>query len=794
MKRKVLLLFLMTATFAQVWAQRTVNGKVTSADDGSALPGVNVVVVGTALGSITDVDGNYSLDVPDNANLKFSYIGYEDFGVEVGNQSVIDVVMQLDVTQLTEVVVTALGVERETKALNYSVTSVDGDNFTQARENNLANALTGRVAGVNVSKMASGPAGSTRVIIRGNKTLEGGNQPLYVVDGIPMDNSGFGQAGVWGGRDEGDGMTSISPDDIQSITVLKGANAAALYGSRAANGVINIVTKQGKSRKGIGVEFNSNFVMENIYDLRDFQREYGQGSYVASDPSDPDSPRIAVAPRDQEEGYGWNTTSWGPKLGSGNFVAFDGISRPYVDAGDNNPRFFDTGKSWTNTLALSGGNDKQNFRFSISDPRSTGIVPNSEFNRFNATLSTNAYFGEKLTANAKIMYSNEESKNRPRLSDSPMNALLAMMYIPTNSNIDWYRGDPDKLGAVPADEDDASKTIWAKSPGEEMPAGSHNWHQNPWWVAYQNEEYDTRDRIIGSASLRYDITDYLWLQGRVGMDWYTRREQEITPQGTSYQRGGSMNERERRSREINAEWMLGLSDQYGPISVNAFVGGNWMRRKNETLTLSGSGFNVAFEEWINNTVTRSWGYGISESGINSLFGSAEIGYNGFLFLTATARNDWFSVLNPENNSILYPSVGLSWAFTDNIATLPSWLGFGKLRASWAQVGNVTIGPYSTNLTYSISGNTHGSYTMAQFSNTGTIPNPELLPLTSTELEFGIDARFFSNRLGIDYTYYSQETTDDILNATISRASGFRNTTVNVGKITNKGHEVLLYGT
>ena len=798
--RKLLLFFtIITVTVSMSWAQTSVSGKVTSElEDGMGLPGVSILIVGTTTGTVTDADGNYKISVPSgDVTLRYSYIGYINQDIVVGNQTVIDVTLVEDATQLEEVVVTSLGIARSTKALNYSVTEVSGDEFTEAREKNLANQLTGRIAGVNVSNIASGPAGSTRVIIRGNKSLEGSNQPLYVIDGMPMDNSNFGNAGIWGGRDEGDGMTSISPDDIESIEVLKGANAAALYGARAANGVINVTTKTGKSRKGIGVEFNSNYVFETLYDMRDLQREYGQGNYVLSDPADPDSDRIAVAPRDQEEGTGWNTTSWGPRLGSGSFVAFDGQTRPYVDAGDQFPNWFQTGSTFTNSLALTAGNANQNFRFSASDMRNQGIVPNSGMNRQNFTLSTNSKFGKRFSANAKLMYSHEDIQNRPRLSDSPMNGILAMYYLPANSDINWYRGDEDKLGAVPADADAASLAIWQKAPGEELPAGQHNWHQNPWWVAYQNEQEDIRDRIIGSAQLQYDITDWLWLRGRIGMDWYTRKREEITPQGTSYQRGGSMSENERRVREINAEWMVGLNDTYGPISVTAFIGGNWMRRSYEEINISGNGFNVPFQEFMNNTVVRNWGYGESETGINSIFGSAEIGYKGFLYLTATVRNDWFSVLNPENNSILYPSIGASWVFSDNINNLPNWFSFGKLRASWAQVGNVTVGAYATNLTYSLK-NSHRGYTLASYSsaggNNGTIPNPGLLPLTSTEFEVGADLRFFQDRLGIDFTWYDQQTTDDILRATISSSSGFGNTTVNVGKISNKGVEILLYGT
>ena len=788
MKGKILFLFLMTAMCTQLWAQKSVSGKVTSDEDGSALPGVNVVVVGSQQGSITDVDGNYNVEVPAEASLKFSYIGYVDFNVEVGNQSIIDVVMQGDVTQLSEIVVTALGIERSEKALQYSITTVDGDNFTQARETNLSNALTGRIAGVNVTKTGSGAGGSTRVIIRGSTSLQGNNQPLYVVDGIPMDNSGFGQAGVWGGMDQGDGMTSISPDDIESITVLKGASAAALYGARASNGVINIITKKGHNRKGIGVEFQTNYTFDKVNDLSDLQHQFGSGVY---------SNGVAVKPSNQTEAYQWGDDSWGPALDGSQVIQFDGVSRPYSYTGSNIDRYYNTGYTWTNSLAFSGGNADQNFRVSFSDLRSEGIIPNTGFDRTNVTVNANSKFGKKLTLGAKVMYSHEDTERGTRITDSPMNPIQSVLRMPPNLNVLDYKGDPNKLGAIPADADPNSLVIWGKIPGEEFQQASNNWGQNPYWAAYQYKDGGVRDRIITSANLKYDITDYLWVQGRVGMDWYTRRNTRITPQGTGYQRGGSISEEERRVRETNVDWMLGYDDQFGTIGIHAFVGGNAMLRSSETLNLSSSGgFSVPFFEAINNSFAKNFGYGFSESGINSLYGSVEVNYNQIIFLTGTVRNDWFSVLNPEVNSILYPSVGLSWVFSDTWE-IGDWISFGKARLSFAQVGNFgAINPYSTNLTYSLLqdhlGRPRASFSSAQ-GRGGNIPNPGVQPNLSTEIEFGFNVRFLNNRLGVDFAYYDQTTTDDILNATIAASSGFSSTTINIGEMTNKGVEVLLTG-
>ena len=348
----------------------------------------------------------------------FSFIGYSTQEVDAGTRTTVDVTLAEDVRELSEVVVTALGIERSTKALQYSVTEVDGENFTKARENNLGAQLAGRVAGVNVTKPATGPAGSTRIVIRGNKSIGGQNQPLYVIDGVPMDNSTYGSAGIWGGRDQGDGLTSINPDDIESITVLKGANASALYGSRGGNGVVNIVTKKGTARKGLGIDFNSNYMFEDIIDYRELQRSHGAGAYV-DNTNDGIANGAATKPGTQQQAFEWADDGWGPRLDGSPVLQFDGVARPYSYAGDNWDRFYQTGETWTNSLSLTGGGDVQTFRFSAADLRNKAILPNSGFERTNFTVSTNGKYANKLTLNAKVMYSHEYAKNRPQLSDSP---------------------------------------------------------------------------------------------------------------------------------------------------------------------------------------------------------------------------------------------------------------------------------------------------------------------------------------------------------------------------------------
>lgn len=793
----IMLLMLASVVLAQ---DRTVSGTVTDGS-GSAMPGVNVVIKGTSSGTTSDGSGKFTIMAGNDAVLLFSFIGYTTQQVTVGSRTVLDVSMAEDAKQLSEVVVTALGIERSTKTLAYSVTSVSGDKFTEAREINIGNALVGRVAGVNVSRNSSGPAGSTRIVIRGNKSLNGQNQPLYVVDGIPMDNSNFGQAGLWGGKDQGDGLTSINPDDIESMSVLKGASAAALYGSRGGNGVINITTKRGSKRKGLGIEFNSNYVLDKIYDQSEKQTTFGAGVYVDSTP-DGIANGVATKPSTVPQAFSWGNQSWGPELDGSQVIQFDGVSRPYSNAGNNFDKFFVAGNTFTNTLALSGGGENQSFRFSVSDLRSNAIIPNSGFDRTNISLNVNSKYSNKLILDAKVMYSHEDAQNRPNLSDSPMNAVQSVWRTPPSVDVTTYYGDPLKPGGIPAGMDPAVLLTYgqggaAKVAGQELLPASNNWGQNPYWAAHTAKQNDIRDRILASGSIRYNITDWLYTSGRIGLDWYTRRATNLTPEGTGYDLAGNRQENENRVQETNVEWMLGANKTFGKFNVNALVGGNSMHRKSEFLGLNGNGFNVQFFEAMNNTRNRTWGYGFDQSGINSLFASAEVGYNEILFLTATARQDWFSVLNPQTNSVLYPSVGASWIISDTFESFPSFLSFAKLRSSWAQVGLANIPPYSTLMQYSLNGNPHLGHIFGTFSSAGgtngSINNPNLQPAVSTELEFGLDLRFLDNRIGLDLTYYRQKTIDDIVRSTISRASGFGTSLMNIGELSNNGIEVLLTG-
>ena len=759
MKKKLFFTLSLFALFAFTgFAQKTVSGTVTDAT-GEVMIGVNILEVGTSNGTITDLDGNFSIEVSDDATLEFSMVGYTPQQIEVGSQTVIDLVLEEGVA-LSEVVVTSLGISKEKKALGYAVTEIGGEDFTEARELNVANSLAGKVAGVNVSNIASGPGGSSRVIIRGNSSISGNNQPLYVVDGIPIDNTNLGSAGMWGGQDWGDGVSSINPDDIETMTVLKGSSAAALYGSRASNGVIMITTKKGGKRKGVGVEVQSNYTFENIIETFDFQKEYGQGDN-------------GKRPTTQPEAIASNLYSWGEKLDGRSTIQFDGQSRPYSDVGDNLGSFYQTGSTWTNSLSLSGGDENYNFRFGVTNLENQGIIPNSGLDRNTFTTNTSGKFG-KLTASFAGTYIRENVQNRPRLSDSPGNANYTAWSMPANVDVNSLLG-PNGDGT--------------NEEGTELLFNDNIYVTNPWFAAYNFVGSNTKHRAMGNTTLRFQFTDWLYIQGRAGIDSYTERRTSVEPYGTAYKPLGGMSELERRFTETNLDLIIGVDKTLdNGIGISAFVGGNQMERSFETLGGSGNNFNIPFLHTLNNLANRGTSYGISEKAINSVFGSLELSYNSILYLTATARNDWFSTLPVESNSILYPSFTASFILSDAI-TMPSFVSFAKLRGGWAQVGGDTD-PYQLNLTYGLVGQGHFGSPLGRISQ-GRIPNFNLQPSETSEIELGADFRLFQNKLGVDITYYDKTTSNDILFASISQTSGFGSQVVNIGELRNSGIELLL---
>ncbi|WP_439581419.1 SusC/RagA family TonB-linked outer membrane protein [Dyadobacter bucti] len=733
-----------------------------SDEKGDALPGVSILVKGTQSGTTTNSEGKFSLDLPqDNAVLIFSFVGYIAQEIAAGSQTNISVKLLPEEKSLNEVVVTALGIAKDKKALTYAVTEVKGSEFTQAREANLGNALSGKIAGVNATSTANGTAGSSRVIIRGNGSLSGDNQPLYVVNGIPINNANQGSPGTWGGTDKGDGLMSINPDDIESISVLKGGTAAALYGSRAANGVIIITTKTGKGQKGLGVEFASTYTLERPLSFPDWQYQYGAGAR-------------GTAPTSQAEAISYGRTSWGAKLDGSMVMQPDSVERPYVAQKNNIKNFYDTGSTFSNTIAINGGNETTNFRFSASNMDNKGVVPNSSVNRKTFSLSASSVLAKKVVFEGTVQYNIEDVKNRTFVADFTKNPNASVQLAATN--IDIRTLDPGY-------DDRGYENLW----------NDYVFVVNPYFAVNKVRNNDNKRRVIGSFSTRYNFTDYLYARGRLGIDQFSINGKDITPTGMAYNTQGEMSTRRITTYETNAEFIVGLNKEFGKISVNAIAGGNKMYNNSNGVTASSGRFNVPFNYFITNGSSQAYTETFREFGINSLFASADVGFNNLLYLTVTGRQDWFSTLSKDNNTLFYPSVGLSYVFSDAFKSRPSWLDYGKLRTSWAKVGGGAPDPYGLTLAYAAPSQSHLGQPLMNI-NGGTIPNSQLKPYTSTTTEFGLETKLFGNKLGADITFYDRSTTNDIVNATVPFSTSYTNVSLNVGKVQNRGVELLLTGT
>lgn len=725
------------------------------------IPGVNVSVKGSTVGTITDVDGEFAIQAPQGSIMLFSFIGFETIEKKVST-TIMEVVLKENAVEVNEVVVTALGIKKEKKALSYSVTELKGDAF-RIKDSNLAAGLAGKVAGVNVVKPTTGAMGSSRITIRGNGSF-GNNQPLYIIDGVAIDNSSYGQPGTWGGTDGGDGISSVNSDDIESMTVLKGGTAAALYGSRAANGAIVITTKKGVSGK-VSVELNSSYTFENpIVKTSDFQYEYGQGL-------------SGKAPDSMEAAQMSGPSSWGGKLDGSDVLQFDGVKRPYVAAGrDNFSNFYNNAWVLSNNLAVSGGGESTQFRVSAGDQRYKDLYPNSKMERNNVSLNLNSELSNRFTLQANVMYMRERVKNRQNVNDYSGNGNVLLWTLPPNIDI-------RTLSPAVTPQGD-----------ELLLSNAYVYFANPYFVAYNRSQQDAKDRILGSLQLQYNFTDNWYLRARAGGDMINRRTEVVTPKGTGWEKQGNISNGSTFNGEFNAEALLGYTKNFAEKwGVNAFAGWNSMISWYESLNAYGSRFIQPNFPVIGNTETTSGGRSRSEHYINSVFGQAEFSFDNMLFLTVTGRNDWFSALSLKGktspNNIFYPSAGVGFVVNQAV-TLPSWIPYLKVRGSWAESGGA-VGPYNLALTYgygqAINGNPTGSI------GTSTIPNLNLKPLTSISYEGGFDVRFLDNRFGIDFTYYVRNTRNDIVSAEISSASGYGNVMINAGKISNKGLEVLFTG-
>ncbi|KAA9350018.1 SusC/RagA family TonB-linked outer membrane protein [Larkinella humicola] len=756
--------------------KRMVSGKVTD-ETGAGLPGVNVLIKGTQKGTTTNASGAFQLDVPDGSTvLVFSYVGYVNKELSVGNQTTIQIALTPESKALNEVVVTALGIKKQTKSLGYATATVGSDEMTINRTANFMNALQGKMAGVNITSLGSGPAGTSKIRIRGQSSFGGNNSPLIVVNGVPIDNTNYGARGDASDRgsnrtsDSGDGLSSINPDNIETMTVLKGAAASALYGSRAKDGVIMITTKTRGSGNGIGLEYNSNFTSDTPLDYTDYQYEYGQGEN-------------GVRPTTPFPTSGqW---SFGEKFQPGmTQVLFDNITVPYQPVRNQITDFYRKGSTWTNTLTLSSGNENGGFSLSLSNLDNTAILRGSNYNRRTVNLGFTQTLAKKLTVSGNINYSKEFRKNPPNIAEQDYSPVI--IFSMANSM-------PLDILEKYASDANGNETVWSRFTNR----------TNPYFALKRFENIST-DRVFGNLTAKYNFTNWLFLQARIGQDFYAREQDYNLPTGTQRQPAapagfvnGQYVQDVRHVRELNADFLLNANKTFGVFGINVNLGGNQMYRKISRHNVLVQDFYVRDLYTIGNGRQRDAIYDFSERQVNSLYSSAEVSFKDYLFLNGTVRNDWFSTLSPENRSILYPSITASFVFSQAFASsLPTWLTFGKIRAAYAEVGSDTdVSPYANNLFYGINAQQFPSPSgtaqpLASISGT-TVPNADLRPMRVSEKEFGLELRMFNNNLSLDLTYYDKLSSDQILRAQTSDAGGYQTQLINVGKSSNKGLEMLV---
>jgi TonB-linked SusC/RagA family outer membrane protein len=785
---------------ANLFAQQVeLRGKVIG-EDGLSLPGVNVLQKGSSLGTVTNIEGNYTIMVEKGATIVFSFMGMEPQEIVFNGQSPIDVVLKEQNLKVNEVVVTALGIEREKKSLGYTMQGVKSEDLNNSKDPNLLNSLNARVAGVQITAGNSGVGSSSRMIIRGENSLANDNQPLFVIDGVPINNytapsvttsSGSGAQEV----DYGNGAGEVNPDDIESISVLKGANAAALYGSRAANGVILITTKSGKGeKKGIGVSVNSTITFEDILVIPPFQNEFGQGSKGEFSFVD---------------GLGAGTNdgvdeSWGPAFSD--FDKLPQFDSPSVDANGNPVRagdiasritgytadgkpiytavtptawqaypnnvedFFETGVTKTNNVALSGNYDEGSFRVSYTNLDSDGIVPNVNLKRNTASVNANYNLSSKLSVRTFASYIGSESDNRPGSGYGPENPMYLFAWYGRNLNTESF------------------KDYW--QPGlENVQQFSYNiWHENPYFNMYENTNGFRKNRMIGNIVLNYQITPKLSLMGRTGIDWF--QDNRVSKRAYSSKRfqKGMYRETDVFFKEQNHDFLLSYSDLIGSsIQATFSVGGNQMKQMNTFTSTIANELAIPGVYSLNNTAVplEATQYD-TEKEINSLYGMAQFGYKDMIFLDVTARNDWSSTLPDGNNSYFYPSVSLSGIVSD-MMELPKFISYAKLRASYAEVGNDTD-PYRLRGVYKYTTPYASSYGL---SDNEVIPSSKLKPEKQSSYEFGAELALFKGRVNMDVTWYRNNNSNQIIKLPIANSSGYSARFVNAGKIQNTGIEAML---
>ena len=738
---------------------RQLKGRVVDAGNDPII-GASVMVKNSKEGTVTDMEGRFSLNIPSTTTLVVSYIGFVTQEVKASAQkSPITITLKEDTKRLGEVVVTALGIKRDRKALGYSLGEVSGKELQKVKEPNVINSLAGKVAGLTVSQTATGPSGSTRVILRGSTELTGNNQPLYVIDGVPMDNTNFESSDQWGGYDLGDGISSINPDDIENISVLKGPAASALYGSRASHGVILITTKKADAKKDFSVELNSTTTIEKqLTKWDDVQYEFGQGA----------DGKISLT----DDRFSSNR-NWGPRIDPGLMMTyFDGVARPYVIIKDNIDGFFRTGVNTTNSLIVNKKAGKTGVRITYTDMRDKDLIPKTHMARNTLNLRTNTTITKFLDLDFKVTYTHEGVKNRPAVADHRANIAKNLMTLSTTFD-----------------------QAWLKEHYEDENGEYYNWNDgdvyniNPYWVLHKMTNRSWKDNYKGSAVIRYRPLKQLTLQATAGTDInYFTFEEFAYPTSPGRERG-MLSTKDYKNRMYTAELLAIYKGKFKKWDYGATLGGSLYKTDNKTQVVTAQNMIMRDAKTLQSFTEKTIREEIYRRQINSVYGSMNFAYDNFAFLDMTLRGDCSSTLPVNNNVYWYPSVSGSLLFSELLHVDKNILPYGKVRASWAKVGNDTS-PYMLRPTYEMALNSFGQYPMAAISS-DVIPNKNLKPTMTNSIELGFELKFLKNRLGLDFTYYNQHSKDQILRMNTSYASGYRYQLINAGDIENRGVEVVL---
>lgn len=743
-----------------------INGKVLIENDMPAA-GASVSLKGNAASSkgvSTSEQGGFTISATPGDILSVSFVGYIPQEIKINaHDDNITIRLLADKKEMETVVVTALGISKSEKKIGYAVTKVSGDLLNQAKEPNIAYSLQGRVPGLNISGANGGPGASANILIRGISNFTSSTGPLFVIDGVPMDNNNVvkqGTPGVYGGSDQGDGISSINPDDIENIVVLKGSTASALYGVRAANGVIQITTKGGKGQKGFGIEVNSNTSLNSIINNRDFQKVYGHGLN-------------GLRPQTQADLVTDNLSSWGEKFDGKPSIGQDGNLYPYKAVEGQQGKFYRVAPVTTNTVSFTNSGENGNMRFSLSHMDNQSVIPNSGLKRYTANLNISQTVFDKLKLTLTANYVDEKTKQRPFLNDMSRNANFTMALLPANI-------DPVSL-----------KPGYNPITGYENAMNSDGYMPNPWFVVDKTINSTSRKRLISSTALRYDIVKGLYVQARTGFDLINDDALNIEPTGIGFNRLGALGgQTKTQTFELNMDAMAGYSRNiFNHISLDATVGGNIRKFKYEVEGTSGRQWKQPFLYTPTNLVNTTPVYGYQQLQTNSGYYTFDIGYKSFLTLGTTGRYDVFSTLPKGNRSIFTPSISGSSIFSD-LMRVPN-ISYGKLRASYAQTSGEAT-PYQTSVYYQIQPLTNGGLPYGNIL--GQVANINLKPYRLKEFEIGMELKGFKNRVGFDITYFHRRTEGELISKQITIASGYDNSYEKLGSTQNQGIELVLSGT